>query len=45
MNENGSVVKTWYWNVARSMRAHGSHSAATAIVTNVSARLRRFQAM
>ena len=44
MNENGRVVKTWYWNVARSMRAHGSHMHRNAITTNVSARLRRFHA-
>ena len=33
MNENGSTVKTWYWNVARSMRAQGSHMHITAITT------------
>src|SRR3989304_4220834 len=44
MNVNGRVVKMWYWKVARSMRAQGSHRLAMATARKASGRLCRFQA-
>jgi hypothetical protein len=44
MTVKGRLVNTWYWKVARSMRAQGSQRQAMESTTSVSGRLRRAQA-